>query len=247
MAKQNVYDNEVFFEGYRRLRQKEGNANALFETPALFSLLPDLKGKRILDLGCGCGDHCAEFIRLGAASVTAIDISAKMLEAAREQNADPKISYINMPMEDISSLEGGFDIAVSSLAIHYVEDYSGLVRNIHELLTSKGLFVFSQEHPLTSCFSSGERWTKDEKGVKIYANISNYSLDGERSSRWFIDDVKKYHRTFSTVINTLIENGFALEKLVEPLPSPEILEKHPEQADLLHRPDFLLIRASKNK
>lgn len=65
MAKQNIYDNEVFFEGYQKLRDNRENANILFETPALLSLLPDLKGKRVLNLGCGCGDHCAEFIRLG--------------------------------------------------------------------------------------------------------------------------------------------------------------------------------------
>ena len=63
MAKQNIYDNETFFEGYKALRDKEVNANNLFEMPALFSLLPDLTGKRVLDLGCGFGEHCMEYIR----------------------------------------------------------------------------------------------------------------------------------------------------------------------------------------
>lgn len=51
MAKQNIYDNETFFEGYKELRYREVNANVLFEIPTLLSLLPDLKGKRVLDLG----------------------------------------------------------------------------------------------------------------------------------------------------------------------------------------------------
>lgn len=46
MAKQNIFDNETFFEGYKKIREKEANANDLFEIPTLFSLLPDLKGKR---------------------------------------------------------------------------------------------------------------------------------------------------------------------------------------------------------
>ena len=53
MAKQNIYDNETFFEGYRKIRENEVNANKLFESPALLSLMPDLRGRKVLDLGCG--------------------------------------------------------------------------------------------------------------------------------------------------------------------------------------------------
>ena len=58
MAQQNIYDNEIFFEGYKKLRENTASANVLFEIPALLSLLPDLEGKRVLDLGCGYGEHC---------------------------------------------------------------------------------------------------------------------------------------------------------------------------------------------
>ena len=105
MAKQNIYDNEVFFEGYKKLRDREFNANKLFEIPALFSLLPDLTGLTILDLGCGFGEHCKGFIERGAAKVVGIDISEKMLEVAKAENSDPKITYLNMPMEDLDKIE----------------------------------------------------------------------------------------------------------------------------------------------
>ena len=62
MAQQNIYDNEVFFEGYKKIRDNKINANNLFEIPALFSMLPDIKNKRVLDLGCGFGEHCKRFI-----------------------------------------------------------------------------------------------------------------------------------------------------------------------------------------
>ena len=90
MAKQNIYDNEFFIEGYKNLRKNESNANVLFEIPALFSLLPDLNGLTILDLGCGFGEHCKGFIEKGAAKVVGIDISEKMLEVAKAENSDPK-------------------------------------------------------------------------------------------------------------------------------------------------------------
>ena len=72
MAKQNIFDNETFFTEYRKLREREVNANNLFEIPTLTKLLPDLEGKRILDLGCGSGERCMDYLKRGAAKVTGI-------------------------------------------------------------------------------------------------------------------------------------------------------------------------------
>lgn len=55
----------------------------------------------------------------------------------------------------------------------------------------------------------------------------------------------KYHRSFSTIVNILIDAGFVIEKMIEPLPDADMLEAYPGYRDLLHKPDFLLIRAKK--
>ena len=245
MALQNIYDNPDFFDGYSRLRERAVNANNLFEIPAFMALLPDLCGRVVLDMGCGMGERCMDFIRRGAARVVGIDISENMLAAAREKNSHPQIEYLRLPMERAGELEGPFDVVVSSLAMHYVQDYAGVVSGVYGLLKTGGTFVFSQESPLNTCFSTGERWTRDADGNKIHANLSNYSVDGERETRWFVDGVKKHHRSFSTVINTLVDVGFAVERLAEPVPTPEMVREYPDYADLLHKPDFLLVRAKK--
>ncbi len=245
MAKQNIYDNDIFFAGYKKIRDNKINANNLFEIPALFSMMPDLKGKRVLDLGCGFGEHCKQFIHRGAQKVVGIDISEKMLEVARKENSDPGITYINMPMEEIAQLNERFDVVVSSLAFHYVEDFSGVVRSIYDMLDADGILIFSQENPLCTCHSGDNRWTRDENGKKLYLNLADYGIEGERESVWFVDNVKKYHRTFSTIINTLIEVGFSVEKMIEPLPTDELLEQYPDYRDLFHKPDFLLLRVKK--
>jgi SAM-dependent methyltransferase len=55
---QNIYDNPAFFEGYSQLsRSVEGLAGA-GEWPAIRAILPDLKGQRVVDLGCGYGWFC---------------------------------------------------------------------------------------------------------------------------------------------------------------------------------------------
>ena len=52
---QNIYDNTKFFEEYQKMRETKINANELIEIPEIKSMLPDLKDKKILDLGCGAG------------------------------------------------------------------------------------------------------------------------------------------------------------------------------------------------
>ena len=253
MAKQNIFDNDTFFEGYKKLRDREVNANVLFVIPALLSLLPDLKGKRILDLGCGFGEHCKEYVEKGAEKVVGIDISEKMLEVAREENSDPKIEYLQLPMEDIDQLHDllkddtvkEFDLVVSSLALHYVEDFAGVLEKIYNLLSEGGVFVFSQENPLNTCHRKGNRWTCDENGKKIHLNLKDYGVEGELESEWFVDNIQKYHRMFSTIVNTLVDAGFRIERMIEPEPTEEILEKYPDYEDLHHKPDFLLVRVSK--
>lgn len=245
MAKQNIYDNETFFEGYKKIRENKANANVLFEMPALFSLLPDLQGKKVIDLGCGFGEHCMKYVCDGATKVVGIDISEKMLEVAKRENNNSRITYLNMPMENLSEINEKFDVAISSLALHYIVDFDTLAKNVYEMLHENGVFVFSQEHPINTCFSGEDRWTRDERGNKLYANLANYSLEGERESKWFVDGVKKYHRTFSGIVNSLVKAGFTIEQMIEPIPTPELLEKYPEQVDLYHKPDFLLVKVRK--
>lgn len=242
MSKQNIFDNETFFEGYKSIRDRELNSNTVYEIPALFSMMPDLCGKKVLDMGCGFGEHCKKFVELGAAKVVGIDISEKMLAVARTENADEKIEYVNIPIEDVDGIDEKFDVVVSSLALHYVEDFPGVVKKVYNLLTPGGTFIFSQEHPLLTCKVA---WIKDENGEKTGVHIANYGVEGLRELTWFVDGVKKYHRMFSTVINALSENGFIIKKVIEPMPSEELLREHPEYKSELHKPLFLIVKAEK--
>lgn len=244
MSRQNIYDDNVFFKSYRQLRTKV-NENEIIEIPTLFKMLPSLNGFNILDMGCGYGEHCIKYVEMGANSVMGIDISEKMLEIAKRENSSLKIFYKKLAIEDLSKLNHSFDLIVSSLALHYVEDFNEVLEQVYRLLNKNGSFIFSQEHPINTCFSYGNRWTKDEDGNKLYANISNYSINGKRESRWFKDGVIKYHRTFSSILNTIIKSGFTVEQVSEPIPSDEIIEEYPEYEDYIHKPNFLLIKARK--
>ena len=77
MSKQNVYDDKVFFENFQSSRSNDVNFNDCIETPILFGMLPDLHGKKVLDIGCGMGQHARQYSEMGAESVLGIDLSEK--------------------------------------------------------------------------------------------------------------------------------------------------------------------------
>lgn len=240
---QNIYDDSEFFDGYKKLRDNPYSANIVEEKPALFSLAPDLGGKAVLDLGCGYGENCAEFKARGASVVLGVDISEKMLAVAKAEH--PDIEFIRADMSDLSFLKGSYDVVFSSLALHYIEDFAALAKDVYDRLNQGGYFIFSQEHPLTTAPISGASWTRDEDGNVLHYNLTDYSRCGKRSTRWIVDGVEKYHRTFSEIVNSLVGAGFVIEKMLEPTPTRETIERDRSWEKDLHKPNFLLVKAAK--
>ena len=240
---QNIYDNEVFFNGYKEVRRNPYSANNMEEKPALFSLAPKLTGKAVLDLGCGYGENCAAYKALGASVVVGVDISEKMLAVARKEH--PDIEFIHADMSDLSFIRDRYDVVFSSLALHYIEDFCALVKSVYEITAFGGYFIFSQEHPLTTAPITGPGWSKDNDGKVLHYNLTDYSRCGKRSTTWIVDGVEKYHRTFSEIINSLCAAGFAIEKMLEPVPDREMVERDKRWEKEFHKPNFLLIKAVK--
>lgn len=90
----NAYDNEKFFEEYAKMaRSKDGLCSA-GEWHQLKPLFPPLGGKNVLDLGCGYGWHCKFAAEQGAMRVLGLDLSRKMIEAAKQRNAGEKSSIV---------------------------------------------------------------------------------------------------------------------------------------------------------
>lgn len=244
--KQNIYDNKIFYESYKALRETDNNCNILLEQPAMMRLLPDVRGKDVIDLGCGFGENCREFIRLGAKSVVGTDISHRMLEEAVRKNSCAGIRYIEAPLEELELIDGSYDIAYSSLCFHYIKDFDKLIFDISQKLRPDGVLLFSQEHPIeTACSGTAGDYAKLENGATAYLTCDYADEKTARSDFWFVDGVIKYHRTVSTIINTLISNGFVIEAADEPVPDAQAISKRPGLEKALIRPYYLLIRAKR--
>ncbi|MGO4179771.1 class I SAM-dependent methyltransferase [Paenibacillus sp. TAF43_2] len=241
--KQNKYDDSTFFSQYKEMARSTHGLEAAGEWHVFKSLLPDLNGKSVLDLGCGFGWHCLYAREQQAGSVVGVDISENMLQKAREQTNDAAITYIQMPIEDIAFSDSQFDIVISSLAFHYIESFDTLCKKIHACLKPGGSFIFSVEHPI---FTSRDEqdWHYDDHGNRLHWPVDQYQTEGLRKTSFLTDNVIKYHRTVSTYMNDVISSGFELKAIKEPMPSEEMMN-NPLMFDENRRPMFLIISAQK--
>lgn len=242
--KQNKYDDATFFSAYKEMARSVKGLEAAGEWHVFQSLLPELKDKAVLDLGCGFGWHCRYAREEQARSVVGVDLSENMLEQAKVLTEDPKILYKKMPIEDINFPDGSFDVVISSLAFHYIESFETVCKKVYATLKQGGTFLFSVEHPIFTS-RNDQDWYYDEAGHRLHWPVDDYQSEGLRKTSFLADNVIKYHRTISTYMNNLIEAGFVIKAVEEPMPSEEMLNNDPMMKDENRRPMFLIIAVEK--
>lgn len=218
---QNIYDNDNFFQAYKALRENNQGFNALLEQPAICSLLPELHNKAVLEIGCGCGDFVNYLIKNDAASVLAIDPSANMLRAARKNSDDSRITFQQIAVENLECNAASFDLIVSSLVFHYVENFDFLVKKMASWLKPQGQLIFSVEHPICTAYPAGKIQT-DAEG-QLFHPVYNYRDEKLFEQDWLVSGVQKYHRTLSTYINNLLAYGLNIKQVLEPMPDDELI------------------------
>lgn len=243
--KENKYDDSTFFEKYSQMTRSTAGLSGAGEWSELQKLLPDFAGKRVLDLGCGYGWHCIYAAEHGAEYVLGTDISQKMLEVAKEKTESATVEYRCSAMEDLKAEAESFDVVLSSLAFHYIEDFPPVVENIHGWLKTDGSFIFSVEHPVFTAYGTQD-WYYGPDGEILHFPVDNYYYEGKRDAVFLGEPVVKYHRTLTTYLNTLLNAGFVIEHIVEPQP-PEEMMGIPGMKDEMRRPMMLLVSARKRK
>jgi cyclopropane fatty-acyl-phospholipid synthase-like methyltransferase len=203
-------------------------------------MLPKIEGARILDLGCGFGAFNRWAIEQDAECVVALDLSEKMLARAREQDTSHRIDY---RLGDLSRMEvdGTFDLIYSALAFHYVRDFKTLCQTMRDKLVEGGRLVATVEHPVYTA-PINPSWSEDETGKAVWP-VNNYLNEGKRVTNWLAPGVVKYHRTIESYISSLLENRFALVRMIEWGPDAEQVREHPEWERERDRPMFLLFCA----
>ena len=167
-----------------------------------------------------------------------------MLKTAAGKNRFGNVKFRRTAIEDIDFAENSFDVVISSLALHYVEDFAAICRKVAQILPAGGRFVFSVEHPVFTA-QGKQDWCYDKKGNKKHWPVDNYFFEGKREAVFLGEKITKHHRTLTTYIRGLTSADFRLTALVEPKPPAEMLQSITEMRDELRRPMMLLVSAAK--
>ena len=232
----NHYDQPEFFSAYAQMSRSRQGLPGAGEWHQLQPLFPDVNGKDVLDLGCGYGWHCKYAAEQGAKSVLGIDQSRLMIAEADKRNAAPCVQYRVCSLQDYDYPAEAYDLVISNLVLHYVEDLDTVYRNVFETLRPGGVFLMNIEHPT---FTAGVNQTFAADGAWP---VDNYYYPGLRETNFLGHTVTKYHHTLTQILMGLIKAGFRLEAVEEAMPPEAWRSAMPEE---MRRPMMLLVRARK--
>lgn len=232
----NHYDHPEFFSAYAQMGRSQAGLTGAGEWHQMELLFPDTRGKDVLDLGCGYGWHCKYAADHGARSVMGIDLSEKMISEARKRNHHECIDYRVSNLLEWDYLTSAFDVVVSNLVLHYVEDLDEVYRCIHQTLRPGGIFLMNIEHPV---FTAGVKQQFAKDGTWP---VDDYYYPGKRQTDFLGHRITKYHHTLTQILNGLICAGFCLEAVEEAMPPKEWRAVMPDE---MRRPMMLLVKAVK--
>lgn len=203
--------------------------------PALLRLLGDVKGKHILDAGCGNGYLSRKLAKKGAI-ITGIEPADNLFKYAkeREDNNPLGINYIQADLSTYTDTSILYDAVVSNMVFMDIPDYEKAITNCIRLLLTNGKLIFSISHP---CFEgSGAEWKENGflKTTDYFKEHSNKQIYGY-----------SFHRPLSKYTKVLTQNDCLITEIIEPQLTKELVKEYPEYERDYHIPSFIIISSFK--
>jgi ubiquinone/menaquinone biosynthesis C-methylase UbiE len=230
--------------------------------PALKRMMGDVKGKRVLDIGCGEGYFSRFFATVGA-KVTGVDISGSLVnEAVEEEKRHPLgVEYFVADAANLNMLESdSFDLAFCYMALMDIQNYEGAISEASRVLKTGGRFVALIEHP---CFEVSRAlngkmvcgWKKSvgKDGLEeyMYYWISDYFTRHSYTSEWKHNRLTSsfvttgFHRTLSDYVDAMTKGGLVITKFDEPQPLEQGVRLHSPMKKHYRIPHSIAIEAVK--
>jgi ubiquinone/menaquinone biosynthesis C-methylase UbiE len=241
------------YQKSRDEKQKSRIYNEFLEVPNMVRAIGKIKGKKLLDIGCGAGVHIEQYQKLGA-KCFGIDISETLIELAKKRC--PKVEFKIGSMTRLPYTNGYFDIATASLSIDYLKDLKKVFQEVNRVLKKGGMFYFSTESVVNM---AKERYQDEEykiKGTgeffikKLNKNIILGNGWKEGPVEWEMLPGMKlttYNRPFRNYLLALREAGFELADLIDCKPEKELKKYDTEEYEVLSRIPFFSIYVLRKK
>jgi ubiquinone/menaquinone biosynthesis C-methylase UbiE len=224
--------------------------------PAFLDLLPDVKGLRGLDIGCGPA-HTTRLVAERAGQMVGLDISRRFLGCAIEQEReDPRgIQFVRASAVELPLSDESFDFAIGTMSFMDMPELERVIAEVHRVLRPGGFLQFSILHP---CFSQVKQgaWVRDSSGRRTAFQVAGYwDREQGRVEEWTFSAAPRevqervrpfripcFDRTLADWLNLLVEGGFVLERVCEPRMKKEQLHERPDLYETEIVPWFIQFR-----
>ena len=203
--------------------------NAHTDRPAMLKLAGDVRGLRVLDLGCGAGHYAAELLRMGAAQVVGVEGSETLLRAAQERLEGRAVLHRHDLEEPLSFLpDQSFDLAVMALVYHHIDARGQLLAELRRVVRPGGTVLVSTTHPTSDWTYFGGSYFDAERVQLPFG--AGFAL-----SYW--------RMTLEQFLGELLGAGFVLEQLTEPRATQQARPVDLRRYDKTHQqPHFLAVK-----
>ena len=213
------------YDKFAQIRQKkilkgENKAHRFVEKPMMRSMMPNLRNKKVLMLGCGTGDESIILKKFGARDIVGIDLSKKSIEIAKKTYKD--VTFMAADMHNLPFESNVFDFVYSSLAIHYSAEPQKVYKEIYRVLKKNGELLFSVAHPMrwsvteVNIDNKNTRvigYVNSEQSNKIFGNYNTFL----KHDHYFPDGevLSLYSGSPSMHFKLLKKSGFEVEDFSE--------------------------------
>lgn len=247
---------------YHNLIENENNSyQRKLILPNLIRLLEAKKGEVLLDLACGQGFFCREFIKSGA-KVIGVDLSTELIEIARkaprhlpgEQRKYEPVEYHIASADSLDFLKrNSIDKTTIILSLQNIENASGVIKEVNRVLKPNGKLFLVLNHPAFR-IPKESSWGWDETKKTQYRRLDSYISESKEQIQMHPGDkpsekTLSFHRPLQFYFKTLAKNGFLVSRLEE-WTSHKVSEPGPkkEAEDTARRefPLFLFLKAVKS-
>ena len=218
--------------------------------PGILKVIGNVKGRDILDVGCGNGSLARILARMGN-HVSGTDGSPGIIEHAQlREVAEPLgVKYFASDAANLSMFEReSFDLVTSCMALMDMGDAAGAISEMGRVVRRNGRCVMLFSHP---CFDvPGATTFLTEWGFGHEPTVS-IRIDRYREvfSAWLkwsreVDhEMLAHHRPLSWYFHAIRDAGLAVTMLDEPEPTPEFMEQATSGPALAKFPVHCVIEA----
>ena len=210
---------------------------ALIE-PELARLLGDIRGKTVLDAGCGEGRY-SRYLKHRRARVVGIDGSEKLLAHARQR--DPDIDFRTADLLDrLEFADESMDAIVSLGVLMSLPQLDTFLSESCRILKKQGVLVISVHHPAfcnPTMRLDRPFWAKWLRRPVVGRTFSYFGTgDG-------VDSWPLYHRTIEEYVDAFRSHGFYIDRITEPHNLPEEILERDRNAEYATRlPRFIVFK-----